>query len=247
MASAISSVETLCNQLKHSRLMKDQQVRSLYQQWRKLVPAKSPHEVDRFAKWLINNLFLTSYQAGQMVLGHVNHIVLNHYKLLDLVGKGRMAGIFKAAHASGHIVAIKVMPAAKSKDTTLLARFRREARMAVRLQNPNIVRTFHLGIAGHRHYIVMEYLEGETLDEVLKRRGKLPCAEGVRLIHQALLGLQHIHQERMVHRDLKPGNLMLTPLRPPGAPDNTLQAMVKILDIGLGRFLFDESAVTGQE
>ena len=89
--------------------------------------------------------------------------------------------------------------------------------MAVRLKHPQIVRTFHLGNAAGRHYLVMEYLEGETLEDVLHRRKKLPVAEAVRLVHQTLRGLQHIHEQGMIHRDLKPGNLMLTPPRPPGA------------------------------
>ena len=66
-------------------------------------------------------------------------------------------------------------------------------------------------------------------------------AEAVRLVHQALRGLQHIHEQGMIHRDLKPGNLMLVPPRPPGGPDNTLHSTVKVLDIGVGRILFDEN------
>jgi hypothetical protein len=119
--------------------------------------------------------------------------------------------------------------------------------MAVRLQHSNIVRTYHMGLAGHRYFIVMEYVEGETLEEVLKRRKKLPFGEAVRLIHQALWGLQQISDEGLVHRDLKPGNLMLTPVRPPGAPDNTLHATLKILDIGLGRVLFDEGVTADMD
>src|SRR5262249_2668444 len=69
---------------------------------------------------------------------------------------------------------------------------------------------------------------------------KLPPAEAVRLLHQALLGLQHLHEQGLVHRDLKPGNLMLVPARAEGKPDHTLNATVKIMDIGLGRALFDQ-------
>jgi serine/threonine protein kinase len=89
----------------------------------------------------------------------------------------------------------------------------------------------------------MEYQEGETLDEVVQRRGKMLPGEAVRLTYQALQGLQHIHLQQLVHRDLKPSNLML--VNPAGAlPDNTLRATVKILDIGLGRALFED---TGRE
>jgi serine/threonine protein kinase len=236
-----SSVESLCNLLSRSKLLKPPQVQTVYKQWRRKENRGAAGETDRFAKWLVADHYLTPYQAQQLLVGQADHFFLNHYKLLDLIGKGRMAGIFKGVHSLGEIVAVKLMPPSKSADPKILARFQREAKMAVRLKHAYTVRTYHLGNAGGRHYIVMEYLEGETLEEVLKRRKKLPIAEGVRLVYQALLGMQHIHEQGLIHRDVKPGNLMLTPPRPPGAPDNTLHAVVKILDIGMGRILFDES------
>jgi serine/threonine protein kinase len=95
--------------------------------------------------------------------------------------------------------------------------------------------------------MVMEYLDGETLDEVLQRRKKLPANEAVRVVHQVLQGLQHIHDKGMIHRDLKPANLMLVPARAANEPDTTLNATLKILDIGLGRELFEESAQTAAQ
>jgi serine/threonine protein kinase len=153
-----------------------------------------------------------------------------------------MAGIFKAVHNLGQLVAIKVLPPSKAKDAQQFARFMREGRLATRLGHPNVVRTFQVGECEGLYYLVMEYLEGETLAEVLKRRKRLPPVEAARLLHQALLGLQYIHEQDMIHRDLEPANLMLTPPRELGAPDDTLHATVKILDIGLGRSLFDEDA-----
>src|SRR5262249_25622852 len=116
----------------------------------------------------------------------------------------------------------------------LLSRFRREGRLAERLKHPNVVRTYQLGVADEVHYLVMEYLEGETLEEVLARRHQLPPSEAVRIIYQALQGLQHIHEQGLVHRDLKPANLML--VGGSGA-ETTLRSSVKLLDIGLGRVL----------
>ncbi|MHB8736906.1 MAG: serine/threonine-protein kinase [Terriglobales bacterium] len=147
-----------------------------------------------------------------------------------------MAGVYKAQHPLGQIVAIKVLPPSKAKEPTLLGRFHRESRLALRLKHPNIVRAFQTGIDAGLNYLVMEYLEGETLEDVIARRGKMPPGEAVRLIYQALQGLQHIHAQGLVHRDLKPSNLMLVG----AAPDNTLRATLKILDIGLGRTLFEE-------
>lgn len=245
--SATATVESLCNLLKRSRLFQARDIRAMYQHWRRYQSMSIPGEVKLFLKWMVINRYVTNYQAQQLTVGRTDQFFLNHYKLLDLIGTGQMAGIFKATHTLGHVVAIKVVPASKSRDPLLLARFQREGRMAVRLKHPNVVRTYHLGRAGGRHYLVMEHLEGETLENVLKRRGKLPFAEGVRLVHQALQGLQHIHEQKLVHRDLKPANLMLVPLPPPSAPDNTLHATLKILDIGLGRELFDESEASGED
>jgi serine/threonine protein kinase len=154
-----------------------------------------------------------------------------------------MAGVYKAAHPSGQIVAIKVLPPSRAKSGQTLARFQREARLAVKLKHPNVVRSFQVGETKGVYFLVMEYLEGETLDEMLVRRKRLPPAEAVRLIHQALLGLQHIHEQGLVHRDLKPANLMLVPAPKGGPNETTLKSNTKILDIGLARELFDETTL----
>src|SRR5262249_19294738 len=205
-------------------------------------------DVGRFAKWMVANNYVTEYQAGLLARGHADHFFLDKYKVLDRIGKGRMAGVYKAVHPLDQTVAIKVLPPSRAREPRTLRRFQREARMAIKLNHPNIVRTFHLGESDGLHYLVMEHLDGETLDEVLSRRGKLPAAEAVRLVHQALVGLQHLHEQGLVHRDLKPGNLMLVPGRLAGQPDTTLRSMVKILDIGLGRPLSDahHSGLTGE-
>src|SRR5205807_7253241 len=112
-------------------------------------------------------------------------------------------------------------------------RFRREVRAAARLQHPNIVTAFDAEQAGDVHFLVMEYVEGTTLAQVVGRRGPLPVAEACGYVRQAALGLQHAHERGMVHRDIKPQNLMRTP-----------GGQVKILDFGLARFAM-ESAPAG--
>ncbi len=134
-------------------------------------------DVGKFGKWLVAKKYLTEYQLGQLLRGRIEHLFLGEYKLLDRLGQGRMAGVYQAAHRLGQPVAIKVLPPSKAKDPQLLARFQREARLAVRLKHPNVVRTFHIAETDGLHYIVMEYLEGDTLEDVLQRRGKLPPAE----------------------------------------------------------------------
>jgi serine/threonine protein kinase len=235
------SVENLCGLLIRSKLLNPDDVKAMYQRW--LAEAKeAATNATQFSKWLVAHHYVTEYQAALLVRGQVDDFFLGQYKVLDRLGRGRMAGVYKAVHQLGQVVAIKVLPPSRTKNPQMLGRFQREARLALRLKHPNVVRAFQIGDIHGLHFFVMEYLEGETLEDVLQRRKQLPPAEAVRLIHQALLGLQHIHEKGLVHRDLKPANLMLVPAAPTGGPDTTLRATVKILDIGLGRELFDDAA-----
>ncbi|HEY7156336.1 MAG TPA: serine/threonine-protein kinase [Gemmataceae bacterium] len=231
------TVQNVYGLLLRSKLLSIDEAKTMFARWQQ--EAKdAANNLAQFASWMVAHKYLTDYQAQLLARGHAEGFFLNEYKILDRLGKGRMAGVYKARHQLGQIVAIKVLPPSKAKDATLLGRFHREARLALRLKHPNIVRTFQTGAAAGLHYIVMEYLEGETLDEIIARRGKMPSNEAIRLVYQALQGLQHIHAQGLVHRDLKPANLMLVA----ATPDSTLRATVKVLDIGLGRILFDETA-----
>jgi serine/threonine protein kinase len=229
------SVESFCNSLSRSRLMPKEQIRAMHQRCQKEAPDACT-DLQRFLRWVVRHDYLTEYQVGCVQRDNAHELLLGPYKVLERIGRGRMAGVYKALHELGQVVAIKVLPPSRARDPQKLARFQRESRLALRLKHPNIVRAFEMGAWHGLHGFVMEYLEGETLEEALARRGRLAPGEAVRLICQALDGLQHIHDEGLVHRDLKPGNLMLVG----GAPATTLPATVKILDIGLGRALFDE-------
>jgi serine/threonine protein kinase len=234
------SVQHICNVLARSQLLTADEVRALYQRWRGEAES-APGDANRFRRWLVEKEYVTEFQAERLFQGKTDRYFLNQYKLLDRIGQGRMAGVYKAMHRLGQLVAIKVLPPSKAKDHEAFARFQREARLAKRLNHPNVVRTFQTAVADELYYLVMEHLEGEPLKDVLQRRHHLPPAEAVRLLHQAFQGLQHLYEQNVVHRDLEPGNLMLVPAPQPGQPDNTLHATVKILDIGLGRQIFDES------
>ena len=234
------TVQNMCGLLIRSRLLTPDGVKAMYTRWQ--ADAKNAQgDVAQFGKWLAANHYLTSYQSALLARGQADCFFLNEYKILDRIGQGRMAGVYKAQHYLGQIVAIKVLPPSRAKDVQMFARFQREAKLALYLRHPNIVRGFQVGETNGLHYIVMEYLDGETLEEVLNRRSKLLPGEAVRLMYHLLQGLQHIHEQNLVHRDLKPSNLMLVPASPKGGPnDNTLRSTLKILDIGLGRSLFDE-------
>lgn len=245
MATHPVVVAEYCSLLTKSRLLPPDEVETLQKRWREEAVA-GDDQVEAFSKYLVSKRALTVWQAAMVQRGRADGFFLDRYKILDQIGKGQMGGVYKAVHSLGQTVALKILPASRAKDPRVLGRFQREARLLTQLDHPNVVRAYQVGEAGGRHFIVMEFLEGETLDEVLARRRKLPVGEAVRLIRQAFDGLQHLHDKRMVHRDLKPSNLMISPSGGKGPADSTWEATVKIVDIGLGRELFDESAPEGQ-
>jgi serine/threonine protein kinase len=228
------TADQLITLLIRSRLHSTDAVKLLFRRW--LGEAKDNTSAKEFAEWLIRQKEITEYQAKHLLAGHADTLFLDEYRILERIGKGRMAGVYLAQHTSGQRVALKVLPPSKAKDADVLARFQRESKLATQLNHANIVRTHHAGEANGLHYLVMEYVEGDTLAELLKERGRLPAREAVRIAFLAALGLQHVHEKEMVHRDLKPGNLMLSPY--PAKGESTLRSMVKLMDIGLGRSLF---------
>jgi HEAT repeat protein/tRNA A-37 threonylcarbamoyl transferase component Bud32 len=155
----------------------------------------------------------------------------NHprYRVGALLGIGGMGAVYQAEHLlMERPVALKVLNRELIDKPATIERFRREVRAAARLTHPNIVAAFDAEQAGDVHFLVMEYVEGVSLARRVTELGPLPVAEACDYVRQAALGLQHAHERGMVHRDIKPQNLMLTP-----------GGQVKILDFGLARFVME--------
>lgn len=147
----------------------------------------------------------------------------SRYRITEILGRGGMGDVYKAHHRMmNRAVALKVINAQLVKSHAAVQRFHREVQAAARLTHPNIVTAFDAEQAGDTHYLVMEFVDGVELADVIKDRGPLPVAEACDYVRQAALGLQHAHEQGMVHRDIKPQNLMLTSA-----------GVVKILDFGL--------------
>jgi eukaryotic-like serine/threonine-protein kinase len=121
-------------------------------------------------------------------------------------------------------VAVKLLATSVARDHELRRRFERESRLAARLSHPNVVAVFDAGEDGGRPYIVMEYVEGETVADVIRRRGPLPPDEAVEVAEQVCAGLAHAHAHGLVHRDVKPQNLLVA-----------ADGRVKIADFGVAR------------
>jgi eukaryotic-like serine/threonine-protein kinase len=151
--------------------------------------------------------------------------VLGRYQVVDVLGGGGMALVYRARDEElDRPVAIKLLADNLAADEAFRKRFLREARLAAQLAHPNVVQVYDSGEADGRPYIVMEYVEGETLADLLSRRGRLPPSEAVELALQVCSGLEHAHQAGLVHRDIKPQNLLIR-------EDGT----VKIVDFGIAR------------
>jgi serine/threonine protein kinase len=246
MPAATATVQQMVQLMSKARLASADDARAAQQRWQAEARG-SAEDADAFRKFLVERGYATEYQATLLAAGAPGGYFVDQYKILERIDKVRNAGVYKGQHPSGQFVALKVLTPSKVKDATTLARFQREARLSMQLAHPNVLRTLHVGEWGGAHFMVMEYLEGETLEDVLARRGRLPSAEAIRVAHQALLGLQHVFEKGMVHRDVKPANIMLVPGKPAFGPDTTAYSTVKLLDIGLGRALFDEPGGEGEQ
>jgi serine/threonine protein kinase len=197
-----------------------------------------PEEPDRLAALLIRRGVLTTFQAKLLLTGRSNGFKLGPYVIREQLGRGGMGIVYLAEHKTlRRKVALKVLVPPKDADGAKLAveRFLREARAAAALNHSNIVRLHDVGQQGSVNYLVMEYVEGATLDNLLLKGGPITPSRAVGYVAQAAAGLQHAHENGFVHRDIKPANLIL-------GKDGT----VKILDMGLARSFAPTDQLTEQ-
>jgi uncharacterized protein (TIGR03067 family) len=183
----------------------------------------------------------------------------SRYRVQELLGVGGMGAVYKAEHLlMERPVALKVINRELTKNPDTVERFRREVKAAARLTHPNIVHAYDAEQAGDLHFLVMEYIDGNSLARIVAEQGPLPVKQACEYIRQAALGLQYAHEQGMVHRDIKPHNLMLSLVsggvasgekRHPGratthhSPLTTHQ--IKILDFGLARFALETASSGG--
>jgi serine/threonine-protein kinase len=191
----------------------------------------------RLARQLVKQELLTAYQARKILAGATLGFFLGGYRILRPLGAGGMGKVFLAAHETdGQHVAIKVLPPKKAaEETQALRRFRREMELSQRVQHPNLARTLGVGQEGDVHFMIMEYIPGESLYEAVKGEGGGPLRvpDTARFFLKVLDGLEAAHESGLIHRDIKPSNIMITP-----------EGDARILDLGLARALGEESPLT---
>jgi serine/threonine protein kinase len=153
--------------------------------------------------------------------------IVGNYKIEEKIGEGGMGAVYRGVDTMlDREVAIKALRPELASQDSIVERFRTEAVTLAKLNHPNIATLFSLFRHGEELYMVLEFVRGETLDSILKRRGALPAAEAIPVFCQVLDGIDHAHELGIVHRDIKPANMMLTE-----------KGTLKVLDFGIARLL----------
>ena len=175
----------------------------------------------QLAEKLVEQGCVNHWQAQQLLEGRTK-FNLGPYAIVDSLGQGGMGQVFKARHeTTGQIVAVKVLPLSRSTPEAI-ATFKREVEAQSRLDDPHLVRALDHGHDGNVHYLVTEFVPGSDLRKLVRRNGPLSEQAAARVISQVARGLEHAHQQGIVHRDVKPGNILVTP-----------DGQAKLSDLGL--------------
>ncbi|MFL5731737.1 MAG: protein kinase domain-containing protein, partial [Chloroflexia bacterium] len=161
--------------------------------------------------------------------GGAGRVLNGRYQLISVVGGGGMAQVYKARdNVLGRVVAVKVLHEQYANDAQFVARFKREAQASANLAHPNIVNVYDVGQDGDIYFIVMEFIAGESLKEFIVRSAPLPADTAVSIAAQILAGLEYAHRSGLIHRDIKPQNVLIT-----------REGAVKVTDFGIAKSVSD--------
>ncbi|MCO6454694.1 MAG: protein kinase [Pirellulaceae bacterium] len=192
-----------------------------------------PQNAEDLTDLLVRANRLTRFQQSCVLQRKANLLSLGRYLILDKLGEGGMGTVYRARHRHmNRVVALKMLPRKLLRNRDVSERFRREVEMAAKLVHPNIVTAFDAVVVGQSHFLVMEYIDGTDLSTYVRQRGPLSSRLAIHFLLSAAKGLQYAHGLGVVHRDIKPGNLLVD-----------RQGVVKITDMGLARFIERSGAV----
>lgn len=199
---------------------------------RKVVGSGIPDRATAVAKACIQEGLISRFHAEQLLLGRHKGFFIDKYMLMDVLGAGGMGRVYRAVHTvMQRQVALKVLPKAMTTNPEVLARFLREARAVAMLDHPNIVRAYDTGVEDGNYYIVMEYVKGVSIHDYVRQNGPMPVSLACNCCCQASAGLEHAFQNGLVHRDIKPGNLLLD-----------TNGILRLLDLGLAVFMEEKDS-----
>ncbi len=180
-------------------------------------------DTQEIARELNKRGWLTGFQIKEIFRGRGKALVVGPYRILDLLGEGGMGRVFRALHTRlGREVALKVIRREKLANPLTVRRFRQEIQAVAHLSHPNVVLAFDADEAGGDHYLAMEFVDGVDLTKLVRDRGPLPVPMACDYVRQAAIGLHHAFERGLVHRDVKPSNMIAAKT-----------GQVKVLDLGL--------------
>ena len=226
------SVASFIDYVERSQLVDDAALRASLDQLRDKNQGSLPDDAEAVASHLIGAGLLTAWQCEMLFSRKYKKFKLGKYKLLRHIGSGGMSAVYLAEHTMlKRERAIKVLPKKRVNDSSYLARFHLEAQATASLDHPNIVRAYDVDNDGDQHYLVMEYIEGKDLQTIVKQEGPLPLELACNYVAQAAEGFTYAHENNLIHRDVKPANLLVD-----------LKGVVKILDLGLALYSDEDLA-----
>ena len=160
---------------------------------------------------LVQRGWVTPYQQAQLLSGNGEKLIIGSYRVQSPLGEGGMGMVFKALQPKlDRIVALKVIrPQVLAARPEILSRFHREAKAIAQLNHPNLVILFDADEVNGTHYIAMEYVEGQTLEKMVRTQGPMAIRQAAEYMRQSALGLQHAYEVGLVHRDIKPSNILV--------------------------------------
>ncbi|MCS6865003.1 MAG: protein kinase, partial [Gemmataceae bacterium] len=224
---APTTADELIDLIHKSHLLDEERFRAYIQKLRETQTL--PSDPQKLAALMVRDALLTYFQAEQLLQGKYKRFSLGKYKVLERLGSGGMGTVFLCEHKlMRRRVAVKVLPLQKVQDEASLKRFYREARAVAAVDHPNIVRAYDIDQDEHLHFIVMEWVDGTNLHDLVKKFGPLDPLRACHYIYGAAVGLQHAYEIGLLHRDIKPGNILID-----------RSGVVKILDLGLARLTHD--------
>ena len=230
----VSSVADFVEAMRQNRVLEPEQLDEVT----KSLQARFP-DPRGLARQLIQLNWLTPYQVNQLLTGKGGTLVMGSYIIMERLGEGGMGIVYKARNWKlGRVVALKIIRHEHIANTDAVRRFRREIEAVGKLSHPNVVMAYDADQVGETHFFVMEYVEGVNLSALLKEKGPPSVPLACEYIRQVASGLQQAFERGMVHRDIKPGNLLVqrpTDNSSTGKPSSAWGSTIKILDMGVAR------------
>ena len=220
------SAENFIDYVERSGLVEEDQLQKSLEALKAKHGGTLPEDSELVANHLINANLITQWHADKIQDRKYKGFRLGKYKLLRLIGTGGMSSVYLAEHVlMKRQRAIKVLPKSRVNDSSYLARFHLEAQATASLDHPNILRAYDVDNDGEQHFLVMEFIDGKDLQNIVKQEGALPLELACNYIAQSAEGLAYAHENNLIHRDIKPANLLIDD-----------KGIVRILDLGLALY-----------